>query len=30
MNGKANKETEEMKDGGINERKWTWILKSQV
>jgi len=30
MNGKTNKETEEMEDGGINERKWKWILKNQV
>jgi hypothetical protein len=30
MNGKVNNETEEMKDGGINERKWEWILKNQV
>jgi hypothetical protein len=28
INGKANKETEERKDGGINERKWKWILKN--
>jgi len=30
MNGKANKETKEMKDERINERKWKWILKNQV
>jgi hypothetical protein len=27
MNGKTNKDKEKVKDGGINERKWTWILK---
>jgi hypothetical protein len=30
INGKTNKETEEMKDGGFNERKWEWILKNLV
>jgi hypothetical protein len=30
MNGKANKETEERKDGGISERKCKWVLTNQV